>query len=107
MNEINQETIDKGKNAVQKLLKDIFENYDTITKSGLDRIEYKKSIYNSKAWLEKQIDNAYYSDLLGCVLDIEDELVDIRDSINEKLNKIDIFKQQYMNIQEDEIEEER
>ncbi|WP_304683084.1 hypothetical protein [uncultured Clostridium sp.] len=106
MKEINQEIVNKGKNAVQKLLKDIFKNYDTTVKSRLDRIEYKKSIYNSKAWLEKEIDNLGYSDLLSCMLDIEDEFEGIKDFIDEKLNQIDIFKQQYMDIQEDKTEEE-
>lgn len=106
MNEIEQEKIDRGKKDVQKLLKDIFESYNTIEQSSLDRIKYKKSIYNSKNWLENEIDNVDYSDLLCCMLDTEDEFIDIKLFVNEQLNKIDKFKQQYMNMQEDEREEE-
>lgn len=106
MNTINQEKIDRGKKDVQKLLKDIFEGYNTIEQLSLDRIKYKKSIYNSKKWLENEIENYDYSDLLCCMFDIQDEFIDVRNFIEEKLNKIDTFQKQYIVTEENELDEE-
>ncbi len=96
-----EEKIEKGKKDVQELLKEIFEVYKDIKTQNIDRVEYKISIYNSPNWLESNIDNVEYSDLLGCMLDIEEEFEDIKQFMDNVLIAVKEFKKEYFENYED------
>lgn len=106
---VNYEKIENGKKDVQQLLKKIFDSYEDIKKLNIDRIDYKKSIYNHQELLNSEISNSDYSDLLGCMLDIQDDFMEVKGYMENTLNEIDIFKGKYINepdvIQEEECEE--
>lgn len=59
--------------------------------------------------MNSEISNSDYSDLLGCMLDIQDDFMEVKGYMENTLNEIDIFKEKYINepdvIQEEECEE--
>ncbi len=101
-----EEKIENGKKDLQYLLKEIFEAYVDTKKQNMDRVEYKMSIYNSPDWLNSKISNPDYSDLLGCMLDIEEEFRDIKPIIDNTLIAINEFKEEYFENQEETEEYE-
>lgn len=101
------EKIENGKKDVQELLKEIFEVYKDTKKHNLDRVDYKMSIYNDSSWLDSNISNVDYSDLLGCMLDIEEEFEVIKPFIDSTLIAVKEFKKEYFeNYEETEECEE-
>lgn len=86
----------QGCKEIQKLLKNIFETLDRLKEHSIDRVNYKESIYNQKKWLDKEVDKYAYSDLLGCMLDMEDECYNILNFSKDMLNEIKNFKSIYM-----------
>lgn len=102
--EIDYQKIENGKQDVQQLLKTIFDSYKEIQRLHIDRINYKMSIYNQEGWLNRRISNIDYSDLLGCILDIQDDFIDVKEYIENALNEINVFKDKYIN--EPDMEEE-
>lgn len=105
---VDYEKIESGKKDVQELLKKIFNSYEDIKKLNIDRIDYKKSIYNHQELLNSKISNSDYSDLLGCMLDVQDDFSEVKEYMEEVLNEINVFKDKYINepdiIQEEEDE---
>lgn len=102
----------QGCKEVQSLLKNFFETFDSLINQNLDRMKYKESIYNSPEWLDKDISRGDYSDLLGCMLDMEDECNELMNFSINRLNEIKQFKSTYMELQDqedygEENEEER
>lgn len=101
------EKIENGKKDVQELLKEFFEVYKDTKKHNLDRVDYKMSIYNDSSWLDSNISNVDYSDLLGCMLDIEEEFEVIKPFIDSTLIAVKEFKKEYFeNYEETEECEE-
>ena len=101
------EKIENGKKDVQELLKEFFEVYKDTKKHNLDRVDYKMSIYNDSSWLDSNISNIDYSDLLGCMLDIEEEFEVIKPFIDSTLIAVKEFKKEYFeNYEETEECEE-
>lgn len=105
---INMYLRTQGCKKVQKLLKDFFETFDEMKTQTIDRVNYKESIYNHEKWLDKEIDKYEYSDLLGCMLDMEDECYKLLKFSNNMLNEIKQFKSIYMEtiLQDQEDAEE-
>ena len=93
---INMYLRTQGCKETQKLLKDFFETFDELKDKSIDRVNYKESIYNHEKWLDKEVDNYGYSNLLGCMLDMEDECYHLLDFSNNMLNEIKKFKSIYM-----------
>lgn len=100
------EKIENGKKDVQELLKEIFEVYKDTKEQNMDRVEYKMSIYNNPNWLNSQISNVDYSDLLGCMLDIEEEFETIKSFIDNTLIAVKDFKKEYFEDYEEKEEYE-
>lgn len=107
---INMYLRTQGCKEVQKLLKNFFETFDKLKSQTIDRMNYKESIYNHKEWLDKEVDKYNYSDLLGCMLDMEDECYNLLNFSDNMLNEIKQFKSTYMETvlenDEESIEEE-
>lgn len=107
---INMYLRTQGCKEVQKLLKNFFETFDELEKKTIDRVKYKESIYNHEIWLDKEVDKYDYSDLLSCMLDMEDECYNLLNFSDNILNEIKQFKSTYMETvlenNEESIEEE-
>ena len=93
---INMYLRTQGCKEVQKLLKNFFETFDELKHQTIDRVKYKESIYNHEKWLDKEVDKYDYSDLLGCMLDMEDECYNFLNFSKDMLNEIKQFKSIYM-----------
>ena len=100
-----EEKIEKGKKDVQELMKAIFEAYKDTKEQNMERVNYKMSIYNNSNWLDSNINNVDYSDLLGCMLDIEEEFNAIKPIIDNTLIEINKFKEEYFESQEETEED--
>lgn len=107
-NKYQDSLMTQGSIEIQKLLKLFFKQFENIKKYSIDRIDYKKSIYDNKEWLDKKIDKFDYSDLLGCMLDLEDECNELKNFSTDMLNQINQFRLIYMDkelTKQKEIEE--
>lgn len=93
---INMYLRTQGCKEVQKLLKNFFETFDKLKSKSVDRVNYKESKYNHEKWLDVEVDKYHYSDLLGCMLDMEDECYRLLEFSNNMLNEIKQFKSIYM-----------
>lgn len=110
---INNYLRTQSSKEVQKLLQDFFTRFDLLNENSIDRIKYKSAIYNKPGWLNKDIDKFDYSDLLGCMLDVEDECYELINFSKNTINEINQFKSLYMdcvteenNENNEEIEED-
>lgn len=93
---INDYLMTQGDKKVQHLLKEFFKAFDLLKENNIDRINYKESIYNNSAWLDKDINKYDYSDLLGCMLDMEDECNEFIRFSSNMLQEINQFKKIYI-----------
>lgn len=102
---VDFDKIESSKHEVQRLLKNVFAIYAKMKEFNIDRVDYKKSIYNNQELLNSKISNSDYSDLLGCMLDIKDEFEDIERNIKTMLNEIILFEEKYIILDENKQEE--
>ncbi len=103
----NENNIENGKTDVKKLLKQVFENFIYTKQHNIKHIDYKMSIYNNSNWLDKPISNIDYSDLLGCMLDIEENFENVKDLMDDSLSRIKKFKKVYFKDYEETEEYEK
>lgn len=103
----NENNIENGKRDVKELLKQVFENFIYTKQHNIKHIDYKMSIYNNSNWLDNPISNIDYSDLLGCMLDIEEDFENVKDLMDDSLSRIKEFKKMYFKDYEETEEYEK